>query len=42
MGIYTKHMNIRLFDEYGLAIIYQPRWSIYLLIGFVSINIYFE
>lgn len=30
------------FDEYGFAIIFQPHWSLYILIGFVGINIYLK
>lgn len=40
--IATKHTNILLFEEFGLAFIFTPGWSIYILLGFVGINIYFD
>ena len=39
--IATKHTNIWLFEDFGFAFILTPGWSIYILFGFVGINIYF-
>lgn len=36
------HVDIWLFDEFGLAVIYQPGWSLYFLIGFIGINIFWR
>lgn len=36
----TKHLNIWLFDEFGIGIGFRPHWSVYILIGFVGINIF--
>ena len=38
----TNRVNIWLFQEYGFSITILPHWSIYILIGFVEINIFFE
>jgi hypothetical protein len=38
--IITKHTNIWFFEEFGLAFILTPGWSIYILLGFVGINIF--
>ena len=40
MFFVTEHINIYLFDEFGFAIIYRPKWSLYILLGFISINIF--
>ena len=37
--IVTKHLNISLFYTYGFSIMYTPHWSLYILIGFIGINI---
>ena len=42
MLLTTKHLNIHLFDEYGFAIIFNPNWSLYILLGFVSVNIFWD
>lgn len=36
--IVTKHTNISFFEDYGLAIIFQPHFSLYILIGFIGFN----
>jgi len=38
----TKHTNIYLFQEFGVGVIFQPHWSIYILIGFIGINIFLK
>lgn len=38
----TSRINIWLFNEYGLGITIQPHWGIYILIGFIGINIFFK
>lgn len=40
--IATKHTNIWFFEDFGLAFVLTPGWGIYILLGFVSINIYFD
>ncbi len=40
--IATKHTNIWLFEDFGLAFILTPGWSIYILLGFVGVNIFFD
>lgn len=40
--IATKHTNIWLFEDFGFAFILTPGCSIYILLGFVGVNIYFR
>lgn len=40
--ITTKHTNMWLFEDFGLAFILTPGWSIYILLGFVGVNIFFD
>lgn len=40
--IATKHTNIWLFEDFGFAFILSPGWSIYILLGFVGVNIFFD
>ena len=40
--IATKHTNICFFEDFGFAFIFTPEWSIYILLGFVGINMYFD
>lgn len=40
--IETKHTNIWIFGDFGIAFIVTPGWSIYIVLGFVGINIFFD
>lgn len=40
MIIPTKHTNIHIGEAFGIAFFYSPGWSVYILIGFVGINIF--
>lgn len=37
--IETKHLNIWVFEEFGFAVEYIPKWMIHICILFISINI---
>jgi len=39
--IAAKHTNIWFFEDFGFAFIFAPGYSIYILLGFVGVNIYF-
>lgn len=38
----TKHLNILAFSEFGVGLVFTPGWSLYLLIGFISVNIFWD
>jgi hypothetical protein len=40
--ITTKHTNIWLFQEFGFALTFEPSVAIHVVIGFISINIFFN
>lgn len=38
----TDHLNVWVFGTYGLGIYYTPYWSIYIVVGFIAINIFLD